>query len=546
MNNFKSHAMLLLMLTAYSNGYAAEEQKIIEGKKVTLQSKEGRIFKVSQELFSRYSETLRNMFGDATSEDLPIPLELVTSDALETIIKCLTQPEMIETILLSLSGDQLLNVAQAINFLDIQELLTRLPQIKWLSRLMPLSEVLLEHTDPLRAMAISSDGNLVITGTNTKIKIWNAKSGRCIKDWEWNNDEEQMPLLAIQISPDCKFIVTLSQLGAVKTWDIETGKCLQTLDSNTTTQTSLAISPDSSFVMTKHGQGKIALWDPRSGECLHVLTIYPEAAHGDLNAYVREVTLSTQISSNGQLILVRAIGIPATIWEVKSGLCIKTLQYSAEPEYLKTGISPDSKFIVRGDSYPVRIFDLTSGTCLKILGQDLNQDKVLSIAISQDSKFIVIGSYDGTVRVWDAESGTCLQTLGGHTNTIDKVAINYDNSVIIACSCVGIIKIWDIKSGECLKTLQADFDFHSLAISSNGNSIVTKTKSFDDKTARIWSLSLPDLIWPQLELLTKIYVQAQKSEKLTIKSQSLDENTLKSLAAPVSEALQQYVRISNK
>ncbi len=47
-----------------------------------------------------------------------------------------------------------------------------------------------------------------------------------------------------------------------------------------------------------------------------------------------------------------------------------------------------------------------------------------SVALSQDNKFIVSGSFDQTIRVWERESGTQLQELKGHNGYVMSVAIS--------------------------------------------------------------------------------------------------------------------------
>jgi len=45
------------------------------------------------------------------------------------------------------------------------------------------------------------------------------------------------------------------------------------------------------------------------------------------------------------------------------------------------------------------------------------QNKVYSVAVSHDGRWVVSGSLDDTVQFWDAKSGIVQLMLKGHTNT---------------------------------------------------------------------------------------------------------------------------------
>jgi WD40 repeat protein len=546
MSDIKSNTILLLILTTYSNGHAAAGYyDIIGSKKVALQSKEGEIFEVTQELLSKYSEPLRHMFQDSMPEDRPIPLEHVTSNALKTIIGCLKNPGMISRILSSLNERDLLSVTQAVNFLGIGELSVHLPQIKWISRLLPLSKILLKHHDAVRALAISSNSRFVVTGTDTEIKIWDARSGGYIRGWTWCNKTPAL-LVQIAISPDRSFIAALLHNGGIRTWETMTGKFLQAFEgitnpllSLTTNLGTLVVSPDGSFVVTKSGRRELALWNPRSGECLKKFNIDEaiQAARRFHNPSGNfETALYVLISPNGKYMVVSShIAASITVLDIRLGKCVTVLQDRIMQTPL--AISPDSKFVACGYIEQLNIIDIISGRYIKKINQGLG-NMVVSVAISSDNTRVAVGTDRGQVKIWDIVSGSCLKTLNGHTGPIRNVSIHDDDSVVITHSCDGTIKMWDLKSETCFRTLPWNTERAKLEISADGASIATHSTG---QTGTLWSSQFPDLIWPQLELLTRIYIQTNKSEKLTIKSQSADERTLASLAEPIRSILRQHI-----
>ena len=74
----------------------------------------------------------------------------------------------------------------------------------------------------------------------------------------------------------------------------------------------------------------------------------------------------------------------------------------------------------------VRIWSLQDKTQVAVLkGHD---DFVFSVAITNDSNYIVSGGYDKTVRVRSLQSKRQEAILQGHTNLVYSIAITSDNT----------------------------------------------------------------------------------------------------------------------
>ncbi|HQR43568.1 MAG TPA: hypothetical protein PLX97_12820 [Gemmatales bacterium] len=75
------------------------------------------------------------------------------------------------------------------------------------------------------------------------------------------------------------------------------------------------------------------------------------------------------------------------------------------------------------------------------------------MAISQNSQFIVSGSWDQNAILWDASSGKKIHTFSGHTATVNSVAISKDGQRVITGASDGTLRIWNGKTGKALATL---------------------------------------------------------------------------------------------
>ena len=53
-----------------------------------------------------------------------------------------------------------------------------------------------------------------------------------------------------------------------------------------------------------------------------------------------------------------------------------------------------------------------------------HNDTIKSVAISQDSRFIVSGSADKSLKIWDRESGNLMKSTNAHNKIVSSVAIS--------------------------------------------------------------------------------------------------------------------------
>ncbi|KAN0041838.1 hypothetical protein ACTFIV_004388 [Dictyostelium citrinum] len=75
-------------------------------------------------------------------------------------------------------------------------------------------------------------------------------------------------------------------------------------------------------------------------------------------------------------------------------------------------------------------------------------------------KYFVSGSKDGTVMIWNINlenkipKSTLFKVLKGHSDVVQKVAITNDSRYVISGSWDCNVCIWDIESGECIKIIK--------------------------------------------------------------------------------------------
>jgi WD40 repeat protein/serine/threonine protein kinase len=279
----------------------------------------------------------------------------------------------------------------------------------WNIRTNPVSERM--SFSPHRAVAsarFSPDGNLIVTGSwDNSAKIWDARTGKDIRKLEGvhapiGQDDAQIIardpsgghtslVNSAEFSHDGRLVLTASDDGTAKIWDVATGRVVQTLAGHSDRVRSATFSPDGKLIVTTSSDKTARLWNGETG------------------------------------VLVRAF--KGHKWDV---LC--------------AGFSNDGLRLVTGsEDNEAWIWDVATARVLhKLTGHTAS---VTSVAFSPDGSRVITGSQDQSAKLWDAKGREILAkeilTLSRHTADVTSVAFSpFDGKQILTASRDGTAVIW--------------------------------------------------------------------------------------------------------
>src|SRR5262249_3959646 len=104
----------------------------------------------------------------------------------------------------------------------------------------------------VRGCDFSRDGKLIatITGNERRISIWDADTGRLVKQISPGDSKPAGAYAFARFSPDGKFLATGGHNADAKIWHVESGKLIRTLDNSYSLR---SFSPDNQSVLHAHG-----------------------------------------------------------------------------------------------------------------------------------------------------------------------------------------------------------------------------------------------------------------------------------------------------
>ncbi len=154
-----------------------------------------------------------------------------------------------------------------------------------------------------------------------------------------------------------------------------------------------------------------------------------------------------------------------------------------DDEVLSIAISPDSKTLISSGYHTIKLWNLDKGN--KISSLEGYSQKINVLSISPNGKILASGNDDGTIKIWNLTTKTEIRTLKGHSDSVHALVISPDNQTLVSGSDDSTIKVWNLASGKQIHTLSHSFWVRALAISPDNSMIASG--SFD-KTIKLWDL----------------------------------------------------------
>ncbi|MBV9390027.1 MAG: WD40 repeat domain-containing protein [Chroococcidiopsidaceae cyanobacterium CP_BM_ER_R8_30] len=193
-----------------------------------------------------------------------------------------------------------------------------------------LLHTLLGHKKSVNCVAISPDGKLLASASN-KIKIWHLHTGnRLCTLWH------SCSVNAVAISPD-GILASGSSDSKIRLWQLRTGELRQTLVGHSGEVKSVAISPDGTILASGSTDNTIKIWRLSTGKQLQTLTRH--------SGEVRSVA----ISSDGTILISGSADNTIKIWRLSTGELLQTLTGHSKTVN-SLAFSPDGQFFVSGSS----------------------------------------------------------------------------------------------------------------------------------------------------------------------------------------------------
>ena len=248
------------------------------------------------------------------------------------------------------------------------------------------------------ALAFLHDGHLAVgEGTpygSGAVRVFDVATGRQTHSFE----EPAEVVYCLAVSPDGKLLAAGGADAVARVWSIEEKKLVATLEEHTDWILGVSFSPDGKLLATAGADRKVHIWDVTTWESTVKLR-ESDAVQG------------AAFGSDGRS-LVLAVGGPS-----QQSLQIRRMDNLRWRRPISSGAGMPLDVIWTGKKNQiyvpcsdgvVRIYQAFGRLTASLTG---HQDWVYCVALSPDQAKLASGSADGTVKLWNAGNGRLLATL---------------------------------------------------------------------------------------------------------------------------------------
>lgn len=299
------------------------------------------------------------------------------------------------------------------------------------------------HRSDIRSLALSSDDRMLASASNGSLKVWNVRTGSCIRTFECGY------ALCCSFLPGDKILVVGTKAGEMELFDVASATMLDTVKAHEGAVWSLQVHPDGRSVVSGSADKSAKFWNfevvqeeipgtrrttPRL-KLVHTRTLK-----------VSDDILSLRFSPDSRLLAAALLDNTVKVFFVDTLKLFLNL-YGHKLPVLNMDISYDSKLIVTCSADKnLRLWGLDFGDCHKAFFA--HQDSILQVAFvphNQDGNghHFFSSSKDRTIKYWDGDKFEQIQRLDGHHGEIWALAISRTGAFVVSASHDKSIRVWE-------------------------------------------------------------------------------------------------------
>jgi len=340
--------------------------------------------------------------------------------------------------------------------------------------LRPLTPSLARPGDPsaqtflgVPSVAITADLRQVVSASDEGIvKVWDVPS-----DAELRAMGSYTPLRnAVAVTPDGRRAITSAEDQTLRVWaPLEGGAELWALKGHTARVTAVAITPDGRWAVSASEDQTLRVWDVEQGGEV------PRFAGHVLSAHALALTpdgrRAVSASSDGAL----------RVWDVENGTELPSaIRHGDAARAL--AITPDGRRAVSSSDETLKLWDLDAGSELHTFAG--HTGLIRTAVVTPDGRHAVSGSDDINLIVWDLEERRQAGKLEGHYWSVTAAAVTPDGRHAVSASGDETINVWDFGTLKVLQTLRGPTRWvNGLAVTPDGRHVISVAR---DKALSIW------------------------------------------------------------
>lgn len=297
--------------------------------------------------------------------------------------------------------------------------------VLWALDSMPARGQLAGHGGPVRAIAISRDGNSALSGSfDTSAVRWSLKTEAAEQVLRFHSDAVN----AVVFLKDGR-MATAGADARIAIWTPGREQPDQVFEGHQAPIVSLAVSPDGTKLATASWDRTVRTWSLVGGEA-QVLKGHTQSVNG------------VAFSADGQSLVSVGYDRELRIWPMVAGAPDVVLL----PSPLNAvAVAPDGEIIAGGGDGKIRLLTSDSHETAAVAAAST---PIVALAMSTDGTLIAATGIGGGVSVIDRKARSVVQSLAVQGAPVWSVAFLPDNATLLTGGADGRIRRWNARTGD--------------------------------------------------------------------------------------------------
>lgn len=278
------------------------------------------------------------------------------------------------------------------------------------------------HGQAITAIAVTKDGNTVLTAGNSRVSAWNRQTGEILR-------HERVHADCMVLSPNGRYIAVAS--GAymeIRLADLHS--VVHILRGSKKTITALAFSADSSRLISGTIDSSLLIWDVATGK-----------KTGKLGGRIGLVT-AVSTSSSGNLIAAASCEGIVRVWDLREPTSsIARIKFDKPVSSLLFTHGGDTLLVALDDGH---VLSCNAGQWSPGPAVHVHDGAVYSMCEDPSSRRVLMGSADQTVSMWNETLTQKHIGLKAHTGIVKSVHVGEGGEWCLSGANDGFAKLWNL------------------------------------------------------------------------------------------------------